>query len=447
MKPNHLTILGGGPAGLAVAYFARKHRLPFTLYEASDRIGGNAATLRRGDFLFDTGAHRFHDKDPEITQEVKQLLGDELVKVHAQSQIYFDGKMIDFPPSPFNLLKNLGLFTCLKAALELVKSRLDSTDPEANFENFALKMYGKTLADCFLLRYSEKLWGVPCRQLSPVVSGKRLKGLGLNTFFIEALFGRRAKTQHLEGSFYYPQRGYGSIVEKLAAYCGENQIRRGARITQVFHTGQRIQAIEINGRERIETEQVVNTLPLPFFLELMAPSPPQEILSAARTLRFRNLILVAIFLNKQSVNPYATVYFPNPDVPFTRIYEPRNRSRLMAPPGKTSLVAEIPCWRGDTLWKLEDAKLAGLVQAELLRIGWVNEKEIIDTCVYRMENTYPVIETGVEERRERISGYLSCFENLKISGRSGQFTYTHVHDMLRFGKDIIEDYIQPTTNF
>ena len=104
----HLTILGGGPAGLAAGYFARKEGIPFTLFEANHRLGGNAVTYRHGEFLFDSGAHRFHDKDPEITQEIKTLLGAELRQIHVPSQICIKNRFVDFPLSPFNLLLNLG---------------------------------------------------------------------------------------------------------------------------------------------------------------------------------------------------------------------------------------------------------------------------------------------------------------------------------------------------
>ena len=72
-KTANITILGGGPAGLAVGYYARKNSLDFTIYEANNHIGGNCITFRHGDFLFDSGAHRLHDKDVEITEEIKSL--------------------------------------------------------------------------------------------------------------------------------------------------------------------------------------------------------------------------------------------------------------------------------------------------------------------------------------------------------------------------------------
>ena len=132
-NPNPLSILGGGPGGLAVGYFARKRKIPFVIYEQADQVGGNCITLQHGDFFFDSGAHRFHDKIPGITKEMKELMGGDLMKVDVPSQIYYNKKLVDFPLSPLNLLKNLGIFAFFKAGLEVLRSRLRPKEPEKNF--------------------------------------------------------------------------------------------------------------------------------------------------------------------------------------------------------------------------------------------------------------------------------------------------------------------------
>ena len=443
-NPLHITILGGGPAGLAVGYYARKHGLPFTIYEASNRIGGNSVTLNHGDFFFDSGAHRLHDKYSEVTKELKNLLNEDLKKINVLSQIYHDGKFIDFPLSPLNLMKNLGLYAFVKAGFEVASSRLRTTESNRNFESFALHAYGKTIADRFLLQYSERLWGAPCNRLSLDIAGKRMKGLNLRTFLTEAILGRKTKTNHLEGSFYYPKMGIGTIAEKLAEFCGEENIVRNSIITKILRDHARIQAVEVNGRERIDTDEVVSTLPLNLFLQMLEPLPPEEILLLARSLRYRNVILVALFLNRESVTEAATVYFPDPDFPFTRIYEPKNRSIYMSPPGQTSLVAEIPCQENDKFWTLYDDKLIRLVCSRLVQIGWIKEEEIIDTLVSRINYAYPILEVGFEKKIRKINAFLKGLSNLKLSGRNGKFTYAWIHNMMKFGKEIIEEYIRPS---
>jgi protoporphyrinogen oxidase len=104
-----LTVLGGGPAGIAVAFYAHKAGHRFRLYEKSLELGGMCRTFEAGRHRYDAGAHRFHDRDADITQDVSELMAGGLVKVAAPSKVWIDGKPIDFPPTPLNALFAFGL--------------------------------------------------------------------------------------------------------------------------------------------------------------------------------------------------------------------------------------------------------------------------------------------------------------------------------------------------
>ncbi len=294
-------------------------------------MGGNCLTLKYKDFFYDSGAHRFHDKYASMTQELKNLLGDELREIQVPSQIYNSGTYIDFPLTPLDLISKLGVPTLLKGAIDLIKARMARRSPREDFEGFAVHTYGKTIAELFLLGYTRKLWGIPPSRLSPVTSGGRLKGLTISTFLHETFGGNKKKTRHLDGSFYYPRQGIHVIPKRLAESCGNGRILTDSRITRIFHDYDKIRAIEVNGRDRIETSRVVNTLPLSLFLDLLEPQPPREIIALAKSLRYRDLLLVAFFLKTPSVSKNASIYFPDPRFPFARAYEPKNRSAWMAP--------------------------------------------------------------------------------------------------------------------
>jgi protoporphyrinogen oxidase len=135
---SQIIILGGGVAGLAAGYYAKRAGIPFAFFEKSGRIGGNCITLRHGDFWFDSGAHRIHNRNQQITQELKDLLGDDLLRVEAPSQIFHHGRLIDFPLSPLNLCLNLGFSQSLRAAWDLMVGRLTIKDRLTNFESFAV---------------------------------------------------------------------------------------------------------------------------------------------------------------------------------------------------------------------------------------------------------------------------------------------------------------------
>lgn len=434
-----LTILGGGPAGLAIGYYAQRAGLDSRVFEAADRVGGNCVTLQHGDFRFDSGAHRFHDKDPEITAEVIDLVGPDLRRIHVPSQIWHAGRFVDFPLSPLNLLHSLGPVSFTAAGLSLLRGRVQRPST-GSFLDFAVRTYGRDIASRFLLSYSEKLWGAPCERLSPQICGTRLKGLGLKSLVVEALLGKRAKTQHLDGAFYYPRQGYGRIVERLAEECGSDNIRLNSRITGIFHSNAVIRAVETNGRVRVPVEQLVSTLPLGLTLQLLRPAPPEFALQATRGLRYRNVVLVAIFLQKDQITPNGSVYFPDSTIPFTRVYEPKNRSVEMCPPGCTSLVAEIPCQPDDAVWTADCGSLVELVADHYVRIGWIKRGDIVDATTHRLPHAYPILELDYESRLAPVVEYLEGFRNLRLAGRNGCFEYSHLHDMLRYGMSIAGDY-------
>jgi protoporphyrinogen oxidase len=335
----------------------------------------------------------------------------------------------------------LGFSTFVRAAIEVLYSRLSIRDQNENFEDFALYTYGKTIAERFLLNYSQQLWGAPCRQLSVNIAGKRMRGLNLRTFITEAAFWQKGETKHLEGStFYYPNRGIGTIMDKLGQFCGTENIALNSNITRILHDRSRILEVEVNGSKRIEVGEVVSTLPLNLLLRIMEPKPPEEIIELAQSVRYRHMVLIALFLNRDSVTKAATVYFPDSDCSFTRVCEPKNRNQYMSPPGKTSLVAEIPCQTDDEFWNMDDHELVDLVRSRLMHMNWIKEEEIIDTLVTRIPYSYPILEVGFEEKINEISRFLNSFPNLTISGRNGRFVYAWIHDMMQFGREIIEDY-------
>ncbi len=436
--PTHLSILGGGLAGLALGYHARRAGLGFTIYEAADRLGGNCVTLDHQGFRFDSGAHRFHDRDPAVTAMVKELLGEALEQTDAPSQLYYDGQLIDFPLAPLNLMKSLG-WRCLgKVGLEVLYARLCQQRRGRDFEGFALYTYGKTIAQRFLLNYSQKLWGIPCCELSPEAAVKRLKGLDLRTFLAEAILGRKTRTRHLDGAFLYPRAGIGTIAEKLAEHCGPDSIHVNSTITKVLHDHARIRAVEINGKDRIDVQDVVSTQPLPHLLKMMEPPPPEEVLALARSLQFRDLILVALFLDRPRVTETATVYFPETAFPFTRVYEPCNRSAQMSPPGQTSLVAEISCDEEDSPRPgAVQEKWVETVRSRLIQIGWIRPREILDSAMVRMKCAYPVLSVDTPDTVRKLQSFLHRFTNLKVTGRNGRLLHASIHDILAMGEQVV----------
>jgi protoporphyrinogen oxidase len=434
-----IAILGGGVAGLAAGWTARSLGLPFRIFEKTGQTGGNCVTFSQDGFRFDSGAHRLHDRDAEATGQLRRLLGSRLQRIDVPSWIRHGEKFITFPFKVGDLAAKLGWPFLLRSAGEVLVSHLRRGNAAADFASAEERNYGRTLARLFLLNYSEKLWGLPCDRLAVEISGNRLAGLSVMALIRETLFPASAATRHLEGPFYYPDDGIGTVSAALADACGGANISTGADIRRVRHDGRRIRAVETGSGESVACSAVLSSIPLDRFLRLLAPPPPPEILAAAAALRFRQLALVAFFIDREAVTRAATIYFPDPRFPFTRVYEPRNRSSRMAPPGKTSLVAEIPYAPGDCYERMDDDTLIERVRCQLAGTGLIAERDVMAAVVRRLDDAYPVLEIGVDGKRREIFSYLGRFANLRVIGRNGTFSYLHIHQLLPRSARAVEE--------
>jgi protoporphyrinogen oxidase len=432
-----LSILGGGPAGLAVAFYAHRAGIPFALYERSSAFGGLCRTFRCGEHLYDSGAHRFHDRDPEVTADVRSLLGEELVRVRAPSQIYDRGRFVDFPPTPLGLVFSAGLRGAGRLGAEIIGARLKGSARCESFEDFAVSQFGPSLARRFLLDYSEKLWGLPAAQLSPDIATRRLQGMTVRSLLTEMILpGRKAK--HIDGEFLYPLRGYGRIIDGLVGSLPAAALHAGQEVTGLVCDDGTVRHIRLaDGGSIAVTGRVVSTLPLTRLVDLLTESLPPLAREAAARLRFRHLRLLFLRLAQASVSPNASIYVPDPHFCVSRLYEPRNRSAEMAPAGETSLVVEVPCFLGDRVQQLSDDALAGRVIDELASLGLVAPARVLEWRHHFLANAYPVYSLEYARLVPVIQQALSAISNLDTLGRGGRFFYSHLHDQMRFGIDYV----------
>ncbi len=433
-----LTILGGGPAGLATAFYASRAGLPFVLFEKSAEVGGLCRTLRLGEHSYDCGAHRFHDRDPEITRDIRELLGDDLIGVDAPSQIYDRGRFVDFPPTPLSMMfSSFNPRESGRIALELFRSRRRHA-PIVSFADFAVSQFGETLARRLLLNYSEKVWGLPADKLSPDIATRRLQGMTLVSLFFEVLRPGK-KTAHIDGKFLYPRRGYGQIADALRSRLPDCAVRTGTEIVRLECDRDRIRRIHLAGNRYVDPDsRVVSTLALPLLVSLLDSRLSAEVREAAASLRFRHIRLLFIRLAQPEVSPNASIYIPDPQFCMTRIYEPKNRSLHMSPRGETSLVVEVPCFTGDPISLMDNEALASRVVRELGELRIIDRANVIEWKHHFLPNAYPVYSLNYSSAVEVINDAMQSISNLDTAGRGGRFFYSHLHDQLRFARDYVE---------
>jgi hypothetical protein len=143
-----------------------------------------------------------------------------------------------------------------------------------------------------------------------------------------------------------------------------------------------VTAIELDGRRvagvryiRGGAEQVIRpdwvwtTLPISPFVRGMQPAPPAEVLEATSCLGFRGMILIYIVLKQDLFAKFDAHYFPEIEIPISRLSEPKNYGLAKEPRGQTLLCAELPCDPGDALWEKSDEELGRMLVEWLGQAG------------------------------------------------------------------------------
>jgi protoporphyrinogen oxidase len=437
-----VVILGAGPAGLATGFALTRAGWSVQVFELAPVVGGLARTIVHNGFRFDIGGHRWFTKKDELNHFLVDLLGDELLWVNRTSRIFFDGKYVEYPLRARNVLPAIGPVTGARAIGDFVVSKANQRlngKPVVSMEDAYVAQFGRTLYELFFRRYSEKVWGKDCTELSGDWVTQRSRGLSLLTAVKDSFKKSNGKVESLVDRFMYPRLGYGRISERMADEIvrGGGQVNLGWRAIAAHHDGKAIQSITLSDGHREQVvggDAFVSSIPMTELARIMRPSATSAVLDQAETLTFRDIITVNLMVNRPQVSTDTWLYVHDPGVHFARLHEPRNWSPSMATEGKSSLVLEYFCDAGDPIWQRSDEDLCNLAERELVdKLHFIERGEVFDSFAVRCRDAYPRYGLSYKEATATIKGYLNTLSNLSIVGRGGTFRYNNTDHAIETG--------------
>lgn len=434
-------ILGGGPAGLICAHELASHGWKPELIEKNESVGGLCRTVESDGFLFDIGGHRFLSADSEVNALWKDVLGDDLLTCERRSRIFYRNRFFAYPLRLAGAMWNLGLAEAMLCAGSYVFARLARRSPPRHFEDWMIRRFGRRLYRNFFQSYTEKVWGISCRDLSSDWADQRIQKLSLGKALLHAFFRGNVKgAKTLSESFHYPRRGPGQFYDRLK----DRAIHAGADIHlrtsfESMKVGERaVESVTVRDDQgwpvRYQPGHVFSSLPLTMLIQSITPAPPAPVLTAARSLEFRSFISVNLIFREEKIFDDQWIYIHSPGLKVGRIQNYGNWSPDMVPQkGFSSLGMEYFVGENDPIWRLREDKMVRYALNELMEIGLVGDLNFIRGFTVKVPYAYPVYGRGYVEAVATIKEYLSRFSNLHLMGRAGLFRYNNSDHALLTG--------------
>jgi protoporphyrinogen oxidase len=444
MKETKVAIIGAGPAGLTAAYLLGKKGVPATVFERDPRyVGGISRTEQYKGFHFDIGGHRFFSKSKQIEDLWTEILPHDLLLRPRSSRIYYKGKFFSYPLKGAEAFFKLGWLEAVRCAFSFARARLAPGRPTRSFEDWVVAQFGRRLFEIFFKTYTEKVWGMSCKEISADWAAQRIKGLSLSSAALRALFPKRKPRgeviKTLIDSFRYPRRGPGMMWEA----CAQKVRAQGGRVlmdtavTELAHdrSGGRWTVVASRGGvpEQLVAEHVVSSVPLRSLARMLKPAPSRRVLDAAGALRYRDFLTVMLVLKDAKRFDDNWIYIHDPGVKVGRIQNFKSWSPEMVPdPSLCCYGLEYFCFEGDGLWSSSDEDLLALAASELEKIGLGARSEVLDGCVVRQPKAYPVYDASYAANVEVIRRELKeRFPSLHLTGRNGMHKYNNQdHSMM-----------------
>ena len=447
MAPISVAIIGAGPAGLTAAYLLARQGCNVTVLEAdATYVGGISRTVVHQGFHFDIGGHRFFSKSQEVEDFWTEILPDDMLERPRSSRIFYRGKFFSYPLKAFEAFLQMGVWESLRCGFSYAKARLFPIRNPRTFEDWVSNQFGSRLFQIFFKTYTEKVWGMSCQEISADWAAQRIKGLSLRSLILSSLTpasrrpSGKAVIKTLINSFRYPRKGPGMMWEECARKFQAlgGTLRMGARVSRCTYSPEsknwKVEyQVNADGSYAITADHVISSAPMRELASMLSPKLSQKAAAAARALRYRDFLTVALVLPDRGRFPDNWIYIHDEGVKVGRIQNFKTWSPEMVPdPAMTCYGLEYFCFEGDGLWAASDEALIQQAKDELQKLGLAMAEDVTDGCVVRQAKAYPIYDDDYEAHVATLRDEMKRdFPTLHLVGRNGMHKYNNQdHSMM-----------------
>ena len=409
--PERVLILGGGLAGLSLAYFLKR---PSVVLEKERRLGGLCRSFRLRGITYDIGPHILFSHDEKILNLHTTLTPT--ARIRRSNQIFHRGRLVKYPfENDLAALPPEERDYCLNEFLHNPYERYAAR----NMLQFYLKTFGEGITRTYLQPYNEKIW-----KFDPAF---------MDTQMVERIpkpppedVIKSAQGQATEGYlhqlyFHYPRRG--GIQALVDAYA------RGARVrARLVHPVAIRSLRRENSRWLAQTDHgtfasrtLVNCLPLHQLFGLL--SAPEDIRRCLASLLYNSIHILVVQVKKDRIGNHFALYFPGRDTIFHRLSKLNFLGAgYCLPKGGSTLLLEITFRPQSHLSTLNAETVTRRALQDLAAQGLIRQHDVLATELRTFEYAYPIYDLNHRRNADRVLNYLRRI-GIRCSGRFAEFEY------------------------
>ncbi|HYW16205.1 MAG TPA: UDP-galactopyranose mutase [Allosphingosinicella sp.] len=313
-KSYDYLVVGAGFAGSVIAErLASQHDARVLVVDRRPHVGGNAYDHldEAGVLIHQYGPHIFHTNSDEIVTYLSQFTEWRPYEHRVLADVR--GQLVPIPinRTTLNMLFDLALETDEEAAAYLA-SRAETVEEIKTSEDVVINAVGRELYELFFQGYTRKQWGIDPSGLDKSVTAR----IPTRTNTDDRYFGDKHQIM--------PKHGYTAMFNKMLEH---------PNIDVLLSTDYK------DIVDEVDAGHLVFTGPIDEYFGFRFGKLPY------RSLRFEHKVL-----DQGQYQPVATVNYPHPQVPYTRITEYKHLTGQTH--AKTSITYEYPSAEGDPYYPI-----------------------------------------------------------------------------------------------
>ena len=428
MENKNLGILGGGISALAFTHFYKKNT---EIIEKESTLGGLCRSFVDDDGVsWDIGPHISFSKNKEILDFIISLTP--MNKLKRSNRIVHDGRFVKYPfENDLSSLSEKDRDYCLNTFLD----NPYETYPSNNMLEFFYATFGEGITRLFLEPYNRKIWKYETTFMDKQMVERIPKPPAQD--IIDSASGKETEGYLHQLYFHYPKEGgFQSLVDSLVSKIQNNT---------KFHLNNEIKKVDISdsikittNTDKFEFDKVISTMPIHELIPLINPAPPEEVITALKTLMYNSIHITCIKVNGDYLGDNFALTVADPNIIFHRLSKLNFLGDSYCQDGYTNIMVETT-YRNGLKEDLPHKELEKIILKDLSKLDLIDVKNVESVVTRSFKYAYVIYDNDHRKNTDIVLDYLKSV-GITPLGRFGTFEYINSDKAIELAKELAENF-------